>query len=155
MFYLDGDNDASQKFIKRRRDIPPVYYSDFSKRFLSWALEETVNGLFESTCFTTEQKSEILLLKKAVGFLEEKMCESAFDEREKRAIQMIVLDDDSDDEVEMEILLPKPIRNIKQEPEADSVGVVHHECNDYVSGHEIPFQLNVNMFIKLLQTKIY
>lgn len=113
------------------------------KRLLSYSYDvEPVSH----SAYNRNEQNIIESLQKSIGILEQKLHEAAFDEREKRAIQTIVIDGDdaNDDEyVPMEIIFPRPI--IKEEEEnTNASSSVVAVPPDAVTDGTIPFRSNVS-----------
>jgi hypothetical protein len=145
----DDNDTVARKFINRRRCIKPVYYNDPVHCLLSYEIEPLYKDPCDLLTSSTSDNNEIFLLQKTIGLLEKKLHEAAFNEQEKRVIQSIVIDDDA---VEMQILFPKPIMEIKDElNEITSSAALPSKTSttidmDHITNGQIPFQINVSVF---------
>lgn len=145
----DDNDTVARTFINRRRCIKPVYYNDPVQCLLSFEIEPLYKDACDLPCPSTSNNNEIFLLQKTIGLLEKKLHEAAFNEQEKRVIQSIVIDDDA---LEMQILFPNPIMEIKDEPnDITSSAALPSTTSttidmDHITNGQIPFQINVSVF---------
>lgn len=144
---LDEDDEIVREFVNRRRSISPKNYRDLSQRLLSYLAMDAIEP--DNTTDSNKEEEQLQLLQNTVNVMRLKLQDSAFDERERREIQRIVLDDD-DDEVFCNFPLPKPIQ-LKTEP-IDDMDLSRSESNDngeignsYIVCGPIPFEMSVSL----------
>lgn len=142
----------AKKFVERRRCIKPIYYNNPIKCLLSYEGETILEHLSILPIADTDKLDEIVALRRAVAFLEDKLYDAVFDEQEKRAIESIVIDDD---DVEMQILYPKPKICIKGENAVEeSSSAATSDTVDHITDGRIPFQVNVSISSNLCAINI-